>query len=158
MGDITYGLGTVRPLRRGRVGIPLSPESYRGATGFGCCWNYSSSASISWPESYPDVVHENRSASLPTLKTPAKAYPAPTLRSVFLRSCLNSMADLNPLIRYVEEQYKLQIGNAQNTQLARAIATGAEKGIFVLPKGDLLSLLAARSLALTLSSKDHRGG
>ncbi|KAG9318863.1 etoposide-induced protein 2.4-domain-containing protein [Chiua virens] len=37
--------------------------------------------------------------------------------------------------KYVEEQYNLQIGNAQNTQLARAIATGAEKGIFVLPKG-----------------------
>jgi len=68
------------------------------------------------------------------------------------------MPDLNPLIRYVEEQYKLQIGNAQNTQLARAIATGAEKGIFVLPKGDPLSLPAAHSLTLTLSSKDHRGG
>lgn len=40
--------------------------------------------------------------------------------------------------RYVEEQYSLQIGNAQNTQLARAIATGAEKGIFVLPKGCLI--------------------
>ncbi|KAI6103545.1 hypothetical protein F5141DRAFT_1131243 [Pisolithus sp. B1] len=37
--------------------------------------------------------------------------------------------------KYVEETYKVQIGNAQNTQLARAIATGAEKGIFVLPKG-----------------------
>ncbi|KAL4076968.1 hypothetical protein V8B97DRAFT_1915158 [Scleroderma yunnanense] len=37
--------------------------------------------------------------------------------------------------KYVEERYQLQIGNAQNTQLARAIATGAEKGIFVLPKG-----------------------
>ena len=38
-------------------------------------------------------------------------------------------------LRFVEEQYNLPIGNAQNTQLARAIATGAEKGIFVLPKG-----------------------
>ncbi|KAG8217888.1 hypothetical protein J3R82DRAFT_6054 [Butyriboletus roseoflavus] len=37
--------------------------------------------------------------------------------------------------RYVEEQYNLPIGNAQNTQLARAIAAGAERGIFVLPKG-----------------------
>lgn len=42
--------------------------------------------------------------------------------------------------RYVEEQYNLQIGNAQNTQLARAIATGAEKGIFVLPKGGIIPL------------------
>lgn len=45
------------------------------------------------------------------------------------------------ILRYVEEQYNLQIGNAQNTQLSRAIATGAEKGIFVLPKGDTISML-----------------
>lgn len=39
------------------------------------------------------------------------------------------------LYRYVESTYKLEIGAAQNTQLAKAIATGAEKGTFVLPKG-----------------------
>jgi hypothetical protein len=44
-------------------------------------------------------------------------------------------------LRYVEEQYKLPIGNAQNTQLSRAIATGAEKGIFVLPKGNIIHFI-----------------
>ena len=39
--------------------------------------------------------------------------------------------------RYVETKYKLEIGAAQNTQLAKAISTGAEKGIFVLPKGTI---------------------
>lgn len=42
--------------------------------------------------------------------------------------------------RYVEEQYNLPIGPAQNTQLARAIATGADKGIFLLPKGSPIPL------------------
>lgn len=40
--------------------------------------------------------------------------------------------------RFVETQYKLEIGAAQNTQLSKAIATGAEKGTFVLPKGKLI--------------------
>jgi histone H1/5 len=39
--------------------------------------------------------------------------------------------------RYVEENYKLDIGNAQITQLSKAITSGAEKQIFVLPKGEL---------------------
>lgn len=42
-------------------------------------------------------------------------------------------------IRYVENKYNLEIGAAQNTQLSKAIASGAEKGTFVLPKG--LSIL-----------------
>jgi len=37
--------------------------------------------------------------------------------------------------KFVEEQYRLVIGNAQITQLSRAIAVGAEKNIFSLPKG-----------------------
>ena len=37
--------------------------------------------------------------------------------------------------RYVEETYQLEMGNAQITQLSRAIAVGAEKGVFSLPKG-----------------------
>lgn len=37
--------------------------------------------------------------------------------------------------KFVEDQYKLLIGNAQITQLSRAIAVGAEKNIFSLPKG-----------------------
>ena len=38
-------------------------------------------------------------------------------------------------LRFVESKYKLEIGAAQTTQLAKAISTGAEKGVFVLPKG-----------------------
>ncbi|KAF8232303.1 hypothetical protein L208DRAFT_938732 [Tricholoma matsutake] len=37
--------------------------------------------------------------------------------------------------KYVETEYKLEIGAAQNTQLSKALGTGTEKGIFVLPKG-----------------------
>lgn len=37
--------------------------------------------------------------------------------------------------RFVEETYKLEMGNAQNTQLGKAIAVGSEKGVFHLPKG-----------------------
>ena len=40
--------------------------------------------------------------------------------------------------RYVEEQYNLEIGNAQVTQLSKAITSGAEKNIFALPKGENL--------------------
>lgn len=38
--------------------------------------------------------------------------------------------------RFVEEQYNLEIGNAQVTQLSKAITSGAEKNIFALPKGE----------------------
>ncbi|KAJ7694207.1 hypothetical protein B0H17DRAFT_932149 [Mycena rosella] len=37
--------------------------------------------------------------------------------------------------KFVESTYKLSIGTAQNTQLSKALATGSEKNIFVLPKG-----------------------
>ncbi|THH09368.1 hypothetical protein EW145_g2071 [Phellinidium pouzarii] len=37
--------------------------------------------------------------------------------------------------KYVETKYKLQIGAAQTSQLNRAIASGAEKRTFFLPKG-----------------------
>lgn len=37
--------------------------------------------------------------------------------------------------RFVEEKYKVAMGNAQITQLSKAIALGAEKNIFFLPKG-----------------------
>lgn len=37
--------------------------------------------------------------------------------------------------KFVEEKYKVAIGNAQITQLSKAIALGAEKNIFFLPKG-----------------------
>ncbi|KAJ7805351.1 hypothetical protein B0H14DRAFT_3485223 [Mycena olivaceomarginata] len=37
--------------------------------------------------------------------------------------------------KFVESKYKLTIGNAQNAQLSKALTTGTEKNIFVLPKG-----------------------
>lgn len=39
-------------------------------------------------------------------------------------------------VRFVEERYNLEIGNAQVTQLSKAITSGAEKNIFSLPKGE----------------------
>lgn len=57
----------------------------------------------------------------------------------------------NTLFRFVEENYNLEIGNAQNTQLAKAIASGAEKGQFVLPKGKPLLHTAFTSLTCGLS-------
>jgi hypothetical protein len=47
--------------------------------------------------------------------------------------------------KYVEAKYKLEIGAAQNTQLAKAISTGAEKGTFVLPKGAQFFIAPLRS-------------
>lgn len=41
-------------------------------------------------------------------------------------------------VRFVEENYNLEIGNAQVTQLSKAITSGAEKNIFALPKGENL--------------------
>ncbi|KAI5985237.1 hypothetical protein EDC04DRAFT_2884549 [Pisolithus marmoratus] len=81
-----------------------------------------------------------------TKSTPKKAAtrPAPTHPSWIdmIKECITASTEdsrhgvSRPHIKkYVEETYRLPIGNAQNTQLARAIATGAEKGIFVLPKG-----------------------
>lgn len=48
--------------------------------------------------------------------------------------------------RYVEDKYKLEIGNAQNTQLSRALATGTEKGVFVMPKGMCLDRIYIRGI------------
>lgn len=37
--------------------------------------------------------------------------------------------------RFVETKYNLEIGAAQISQLSKALGSGSEKGIFVLPKG-----------------------
>jgi histone H1/5 len=42
----------------------------------------------------------------------------------------------------VEEKYQLEIGNAQVSQLSRAIAVGAEKGVFSLPKGRKIAAIS----------------
>ena len=57
-------------------------------------------------------------------------------------------------VRYVEETYKLDIGNAQITQLSKAITSGADKGVFVLPKGKPLLDFTASPQMFTLRSQD----
>jgi hypothetical protein len=65
--------------------------------------------------------------------TLAMAFPARRSRSTYQSICARHY--INQQSRYVETEYKLEIGTAQNTQLAKALSTGTEKGIFVLPKG-----------------------
>ena len=50
-------------------------------------------------------------------------------------SCNYILSQTQGYFRFVEEKYKVVIGNAQITQLSKAIALGAEKNIFFLPKG-----------------------
>ncbi|EPQ58404.1 hypothetical protein GLOTRDRAFT_137127 [Gloeophyllum trabeum ATCC 11539] len=58
---------------------------------------------------------------------------------------------------FVEEQYKLEIGNAQNTQLSKAIATGVDKGDFVLPKGPSGRVkLAPKTKTDTSATKENK--
>jgi len=59
---------------------------------------------------------------------------APKSRSSLLSHVIIS-SHTQRYFRFVEEKYKLEIGNAQITQLSRAIAVGAEKNVFSLPKG-----------------------
>jgi hypothetical protein len=86
----------------------------------------------------------NRSASSITLRILALVSRAPKSRSAatFFWS-LHVVA--HRCHRYVEAKYKLEIGAAQNTQLAKAISTGAEKGTFVLPKGAQFFIAPLRS-------------
>lgn len=59
--------------------------------------------------------------------------------------------------KYVETKYKLEIGAAQSTQLAKAISTGADKGVFVLPKGPSGRVkLAPKSKPADTSSKENK--
>ncbi|KAF8810144.1 hypothetical protein BYT27DRAFT_7008342, partial [Phlegmacium glaucopus] len=59
--------------------------------------------------------------------------------------------------KYVETKYKLEIGAAQSTQLAKAISTGADKGVFVLPKGPSGRVkLAPKSKPVDTSSKENK--
>ncbi|KAH9029552.1 hypothetical protein EDB84DRAFT_1496201 [Lactarius hengduanensis] len=81
-----------------------------------------------------------------TSKAPKKATArsAPTHPSWtdMIKECITAHPDdarhgvSRPQIKkFVEEKYRLEIGNAQITQLSRAIAVGAEKNVFSLPKG-----------------------
>ena len=40
--------------------------------------------------------------------------------------------------QFVETKYKVELNAAATTQLAKAIVSGSEKGVFVLPKGNAL--------------------
>jgi hypothetical protein len=84
--------------------------------------------------SLSDIFCVNRSVLSLTLMTPALVSPALKSRSVHHSFCRRMMLFITAN-RFVESRYKLEIGAAQNTQLAKAISTGAEKGTFVLPKG-----------------------
>jgi hypothetical protein len=42
------------------------------------------------------------------------------------------------MFRFVEQTYKMEMTPAQNAQLSKAIGTGSDKGVFVLPKGKAL--------------------
>lgn len=59
----------------------------------------------------------------------------PQIKKFAPLSCNYLMSQTQRYLRFVEENYKLDIGNAQITQLSRAIAVGAEKNVFSLPKG-----------------------
>ena len=76
---------------------------------------------------------------LSTLKTLALVSHAHKLRSKLHGHDYLLPSLMHMLLRYVETKYKLEIGAAQSTQLAKAISTGADKGVFVLPKGVLRS-------------------
>jgi hypothetical protein len=78
---------------------------------------------------------KNRTVSLLILRMPGPAFPARRSRSAFSPMDLPLPNHAHMVPRFVEDKYGLEIGNAQNTQLSKAIATGAEKGHFVLPKG-----------------------
>lgn len=75
-----------------------------------------------------------RNALLSTLTTLALESHARKSRSMWRFSC-NVLYVLTVGLRFVETKYKLEIGAAQTTQLSKAIINGAEKGVFVLPKG-----------------------
>ncbi|KAJ7501659.1 hypothetical protein B0H11DRAFT_1992535 [Mycena galericulata] len=77
-----------------------------------------------------------------TARAPSKTAPShPTWVEMVQESIVAHPEDARqgvsrPQIKkFVESKYKLTIGNAQNTQLSKALATGTEKNIFVLPKG-----------------------
>lgn len=77
--------------------------------------------------------HGIRNVLRPTLMMPAMVFLAHKSRSTCRFVCTQHYVDKH--YRYVETEYKLEIGAAQNTQLSKALGTGTEKGIFVLPKG-----------------------
>ncbi|THH33026.1 hypothetical protein EUX98_g1168 [Antrodiella citrinella] len=82
-----------------------------------------------------------------TTKTAKAAAPAkasgshPSWKDI-IRECIaahtseaRSGVSRSTIKKFAEEQYKLEMNGLQNSQLNRAITTGAEQGVFQLPKG-----------------------
>ncbi|KDQ59524.1 hypothetical protein JAAARDRAFT_624083 [Jaapia argillacea MUCL 33604] len=103
-----------------------------------------------------------------TTKKPAakkvKAVPSHPPWIDMIKECIASNTEdarhgvSRPQIKnFVESEYKLEIGNAQNTQLSKAIATGVEKGEFVLPKGPSGRVkLAPKTHKADVSAKENK--
>ncbi|KAF8638828.1 hypothetical protein AX17_001886 [Amanita inopinata Kibby_2008] len=59
--------------------------------------------------------------------------------------------------KFVEQTYKLEMNNAQNVMLSRALGSGSEKGVFVLPKGPSGRVkLAPKTKAVDTSAKENK--
>ncbi|KIM49453.1 hypothetical protein M413DRAFT_21676 [Hebeloma cylindrosporum] len=105
-------------------------------------------------------------ATKPTVKKAAAAKAAPSHPPWvnMIKECIAANTEdarigvSRPQIKkFVEKKYKLEIGAAQNTQLSKAINSGSDKGVFVLPKG--LSgrvKLAPKSKPADTSSKENK--
>lgn len=80
-----------------------------------------------------------RSASLPT-----QTMLAPECLAQRSRRCVRahvgapSASHSLRLPQFVESKYHIELNAAAASQLNRAIASGSDKGIFSLPKGELL--------------------
>ncbi|KAF7967659.1 hypothetical protein HWV62_33583 [Athelia sp. TMB] len=94
-------------------------------------------------------------------KTAAKATPSHPTWVDMIKECIAAHPEearggvSRPQIKkFVESTYKLEIGAAQNTQLSKAIATGAEKGTFSLPKGASGKVKLAPKVKADTASKE----
>ncbi|KAF5324855.1 hypothetical protein D9611_004278 [Ephemerocybe angulata] len=101
------------------------------------------------PRAAASTTKATKAAAKPAAAKPAKKAAAPKAAAAahppwadMIKECIADHKEearvgvSRPQIKkYVEEKYKIQFGAAQTTQLSRAIANGAEKGTFVLPKG-----------------------
>ncbi|KAF8352300.1 hypothetical protein F5887DRAFT_1171926 [Amanita rubescens] len=58
--------------------------------------------------------------------------------------------------KFVEQTYKMEMTPAQNAQLSKALGTGSEKGVFVLPKGPSGRVKLAPKTKTDTSAKEPR--
>ncbi|KAI0003339.1 hypothetical protein BJV74DRAFT_813160 [Russula compacta] len=108
-------------------------------------------------------VKKSSSSKAPK-KAVAKSAPTHPSWTDMIKECISTYREdarhgvSRPQIKkFVEEKYKLEIGNAQVTQLSKAIAVGAEKGIFSLPKGPSGRVkLAPKTLKAADDAKENK--